>query len=244
MDMTTNIKRIVASNGLLKWIAELLLNAYTQVRFAVVGGYTSGGEDLAAFKRLEEKFRMKPEDMRYIDIGAYDYRRGNNSYLLYRKGARGVLVEANPVYCLGLSRKRPGDTVVNAAVSDRPASEPVRFYVCSLPTRSTMSKERAEELVRQGFRISEEVDVPCKTVAEIAGECGFLPDMLSVDCESMDFLILQSIDFTELPVKVVIAEQDDESRKSGEAEEMDRYMEKQGYRIIKKTKVNVIYERI
>ena len=49
----------------------------------------------------------------YLDIGCNNYKKLNNTYNLYKKGIRGVLIDANPVFIEDIRKYRPGDTVLN-----------------------------------------------------------------------------------------------------------------------------------
>src|SRR3954453_21218777 len=59
---------------------------------------------------------LKIENPTYLDIGAADPIVSSNTYLFYRKGCRGVLVEPNPAFCRELRRVRPKDTVLNIGI--------------------------------------------------------------------------------------------------------------------------------
>ena len=67
----------------------------------------------------------------YIDVGAHDPVAGNNTYLFYRMGHRGVLIEPNGTMCRKLRPVRPDDRVLEAGVGATAAREAVPQ---SLPT--------------------------------------------------------------------------------------------------------------
>ncbi|HIL70794.1 MAG TPA: FkbM family methyltransferase, partial [Verrucomicrobia bacterium] len=55
--------------------------------------YSQCGEDLL----IQFIFKtMKRSDLRYLDIGAHDPVKFNNTFGLYRAGHRGVCIEPNP----------------------------------------------------------------------------------------------------------------------------------------------------
>ena len=124
MDLTT-LKRKISSYGWSKRLAEPLLNGYVRGRYLVKKQYTADGADREALAILKERFGLAGPQVRYFDIGANHYLRGSNSYLSYRQGGRGILMEADPLLCEGLREKRPGDQVLAAAIVDRhPAESP------------------------------------------------------------------------------------------------------------------------
>lgn len=110
------VKGAIASNIITNYIAEWILDGYTLLRKKMTGGYTKNKEDITALRLLEQCTNKPIKDIKYIDIGANHYRRGNNSYLFYENGARGILVEADPILCEKLRKNRKEDKVVNIAV--------------------------------------------------------------------------------------------------------------------------------
>src|SRR5262249_61061466 len=51
----------------------------------------------------------------YVEIGGNHPIRNSNTWLLYKAGCRGVLVEPNPELAALLAHVRPRDTVISAA---------------------------------------------------------------------------------------------------------------------------------
>lgn len=118
MDLTS-LKKRVSENAIAKRLAEPLLNTYVRARYLAKKQYTADGADREALTVLAERFGLEGPQVRYFDIGANHYLRGSNSYLSYRRGGRGVLMEADPILCENLRKKRPEDQVLTAAIVDR-----------------------------------------------------------------------------------------------------------------------------
>lgn len=245
MDLTS-LKRKISENALTKRMAEPLLNAYVRARYLVRKQYTADGADREALAVLAGRFGLEGAQVRYFDIGANHYLRGSNSYLSYRRGGRGVLMEADPLLCENLRKKRPQDQVLAAAIVDRhpeglQGEDRMNFYVCSLGTRSTLDPQQAQELKRQGFKIERVIEIPCLTFAEVAERTGVTPDLLSIDVEGYDLRVLKTVDFERYPVKAIIAEYDG---KCGQSEEdMADYLAGQGYELYRRYSVNGLFVR-
>src|SRR6266404_5627195 len=62
---------------------------------------------------------LLPEKGTYLDIGAYHPHLYSNTYLLYKKGWSGTVVEPNPDMFVLWRVFRPKDTFVNCAVGSR-----------------------------------------------------------------------------------------------------------------------------
>jgi FkbM family methyltransferase len=71
----------------------------------------------------------------------------SNTYMLYRLGARGVLVEPDPDRAQLLKEARPRDVVINAGVAFDDRREATLFQL-SNPVFNTFSQEKAERVVR------------------------------------------------------------------------------------------------
>jgi len=77
------IKGLVASNRITNGIAEGMLEIYTVIRRKVTGSYTKNKEDVIALNLLRQYLNKPVNEIKYLDIGANHFRRGNNSYLFY-----------------------------------------------------------------------------------------------------------------------------------------------------------------
>jgi len=144
----------------------------------------------------------------YLDIGAYEPIRSNNTYLFYRRGARGVLVEPNVALTSKLQRKRPGDTVLAAGIGidDTPAAD---YYVLSDDELNTFDKERAEQLTTETtIKLIKVVKMPLLNINRVIAEHfgGAAPDFVSIDIEGLDFEVLNTLDYTRFRPKVICAE--------------------------------------
>ena len=69
----------------------------------------------------------------YLDIGAAEPILNSNTYLFYRKGCRGVLIEPNPTLCKALVSVRPGDRTVNAGIGFDDRTEADYYMVSGAP---------------------------------------------------------------------------------------------------------------
>lgn len=232
------LKGLVNGNPVTRFFAERVLNAYVLVRHAFTHSYTKYTEDYIVGGILKFEFGIAPKKVKYVDIGANDYRRGNNSYLFYTKGARGLLVEANPLLCKNLEKKRPEDNVKNVAIGTT-SMDAIDFYVMSLTTRSSMNKESVEESIKNGLKVTEVIKVPCVNINDLFKDNDIVPDYLSIDIEGMDFEVLKTVDFDKYKIKVIVAETDNEEDENGVT--MQSLLESHGYVLRKSFPSNSIY---
>ena len=167
--------------------------------------FAQQGEDLVVGGLLRQ---MGVETPTYLDVGAFHPIECNNTYLFYRNGGRGVLVEPNVSLAPELRRVRPGDTTLNVGigVTDDPAAD---FYVMAASQRHTFDKDEAERLQREeGLAIVGVVKMPLVNINKVIDEHlgGAAPDYLSIDVEGLDFAILKTLDFTRFRPKVICTE--------------------------------------
>jgi FkbM family methyltransferase len=192
MSLKTSIRRT------LRPIAEPLASAWFKRNLS----FSAAGEDRVILAWLEVVFQKDIRDIRYCDIGANHPNILSNTFLFYKNGASGVLVEPDRDLCAALSARRPRDTVLNVGVAfDERRSAKLRRMTSRV--FNTFSPEAADRVASssegwrsdQRQRIVDEIDVALVPANEILAE-HFADgiDFLSIDAEGVDLQILQSID--------------------------------------------------
>jgi len=215
---------------------------FIKARYAPRGArqtFSTCGEDLIMFDMLAELGVKKPV---YIDIGAHHPVFGNNTYLLYRKGGHGVLVEPNPDLCREIQKKRPRDICLNAGAG-RVDGE-ATFYAFERNTRSTFSKEQAEDWERQSGQ------KPTITKSEIISLdliiknnfSNLAPDAISIDAEGYDVEILSGFSWSKRP-KLICIESVVHNLNNADPRDMAIYdlFEKNSYKLAVQTRNNSIF---
>lgn len=227
------IKGLIYQSDILNSIAEVILDIYISLRYRITGSYTKNKEDVIVFKLLGKK------QVKYVDIGANHYKRGNNTYLFYTMGNTGCLIEANPYMCKKLEKKRTKDKIINAAVGEKSGEGNIPFYILNLETRSSIDKSSVDESLANGLQIKQIIDIPCININALLEEMKFFPDYLSIDIEGMDYKVLRTLDFDKWKIKVIVAEKSTEINAHGLT--MDEYMRSKGYEVVSDRGSNVIY---
>jgi FkbM family methyltransferase len=164
--------------------------------------------------------------------------------LMYRRGAKGVLVEPDPEMAQELRVRRARDTVINAAVAfdDRRTASLIRF---SSSVFNTFSEKQAEDIAASSL----EWDVPQSVVGKIDVQLIPINDIIdrhlnshalhfiSIDTEGVDFEIARSLDLEMVQPWIACMEK---SRRRSEFEDLFR---PHGYRVICETPHNVMFAR-
>jgi len=156
--------------------------------------YSQFGEDLALLNLLGQK------PGRYLDIGAHHPSRFSNTRLLYDRGWSGINVDANPELINAFKKLRPRDINLAACVGLLPS---YTFTIFKEPAISTFNKEWKNKFLASGRTVQKEITVQgttLRTLLDTYFSEGAL-DLLLIDAEGADYEILQSADFSSLPVE-------------------------------------------
>jgi FkbM family methyltransferase len=167
--------------------------------------YSQSGEDVITQMIFDYLGVKQPS---YLDIGAWHPQVGNNTYLFYTKGSRGVLVEPNVALIPELKAVRPGDTVLNVGIGISEQKE-ADYYCMSVDQLNTFDKEEAERReAASKAKIMRVVKMPLVPINKVIEEHfrGKAPDFISIDVEGLDVPIMRTLDFQRFRPKVICAE--------------------------------------
>lgn len=162
--------------------------------------FSQCGEDLIVdfvFKNL-----LKIEKPTFIDIGANDPIKFNNTYRLYQNGSRGINIDPNKQSIKMFNRKRKNDINIHCGIGSEKGEK--MFYIFKNSMQNTFDEEVAK--VNGDVLYKEQVEINViKDIIDLYSSSMF-PDFLSLDTEGMDMEILESIDFDLTFPKVVCVE--------------------------------------
>lgn len=226
----------------LKRFIGKLRRARDVVRLKARISYSQAGEDIIIDALFEN---LKRQETTYLDIGANDPLICNNTYLLYKKGWRGVLVEPDAAMCEVAKSKRSEDTIVNIGIGLSNESE-APFYVFPgrLNTWNTFSKEEAGIRETASGIKAKQISVPLKTINNIIEQYfPACPNFISVDVEGLDLDILKSLDFNRFRPDVFCVETisfsiNNEGKKLDDVQE---FLSSKDYFVYADTHINTIF---
>lgn len=206
--------------------------------------FSQTGEDVIILS-LIKAFNLK--DFSWLDIGAHHPLYFSNTALFYKKGFRGINVEADPSLIKEFYRKRPKDINLNVMVSDKSIKQD--FYIIDPPTLNTSSEDEAHRLEGLGYKIKDKIEIHSMTVPEIINKYnnGIFPDFLSVDAEGCDFEIIKTIEWDKTAPKIICVESVPFTIKIQDNfdymkdNEMTKYILDKGYFIGAYTSMNTIF---
>lgn len=179
--------------------------------------------------------------MSYLEIGANHPISTSSTYLLYRKGAEGVLVEANPRLIPSLKRVRDRDKILNAAVVAKGAGK-VQLFVSAADELSTLVPANLNHW--PDYPVERVVNVDSLEISKLLEDFYSPKDVsfLSIDVEGPDFEILERIDLVRYPFDLIQIEPSDHIHRNSTAR-ISNYLHLKGYSLAAATNVNLIFLR-
>jgi FkbM family methyltransferase len=162
--------------------------------------YSQFGEDAVLGALLSDSTGF------YVDVGAGHPTQGSNTFALYRRGWRGVLVEPLAANVTASRVLRRGDRVVQALCGDRNGSIP--FYEFDAWQLSTTSPEVVQRLASEGHFPVTMTEVSMVRLRDLGLAADpDSPSLLSIDVEGAEVAVLDGNDWNVFLPAVVCLEQ-------------------------------------
>ena len=204
--------------------------------------FSQYGEDLIMLGFIS-KFKVK--NITYLDIGANEPIRLNNTYNLYLRGYSGVLVEPNADLCTNLKNTRSRDKVLNFGISNNNEAE-ADYYMfgANNSVYNTFSKESAVITENEGIPIKKIIKVQLKDINDVISEnFSGSPTILSLDVEGLDEVILRKLDFDKYQPLLICVETVNFSLKNEvfKINSILDFLTSKGYFIYADTNLNTIF---
>ena len=166
--------------------------------------YGENAED-AVLMLLCRELGLSFEGLSYLEIGTNDPVRFNNTYNLYRLGARGLLVDPLPAVGELIHMSRPEDRFLHAAVSAVSGPQQV-FFASKSSLVSSLSYEHHKAWDGITHNEVREIPVDVLGINEVMEHMGETPDMLLVDAEGEDEKIMRAFDYERFHPKIIMVE--------------------------------------
>ena len=167
--------------------------------------YSQNGEDIF-FLEMIKKYNINSDKSLYIDAGAFLPSKISNTFLLYRNGFHGVLIEPNyKLYSL-LRKYRKRDVVINSAAGNENCV--MNFSIADTPDGSSLVK-------LQKVNYNSDVLVPILRIDDIIKKIVCESIMLfSIDAEGFNFEVLKGAKETLKKTFLVCVEFDENTDKA------------------------------
>lgn len=203
--------------------------------------FSQAGEDACIDFLLRELNIHSPS---YLEIGVCNPIIGSNTYLFHKRGAKGVLVEADRSQIEIIKKNRPNDKIIHAGISSKGNSE-AEFYIFEIKGYNTFVKEEALQREASGSNKIIKVErVQMRSINSIL-EDNFTspPDLLSIDIEGLDYEVLADLNSEKYPIPIICAETCgfSETHIRSKNRSIFELMETKGYVVYADTYINTIF---
>jgi FkbM family methyltransferase len=203
--------------------------------------YSQSGEDLIVDFVMTAIGIEKPT---YFDIGAHHPYAISNTAFFHANGSNGVCVEPDPVLFRRISKVRKNDVCLNIGIGLGQEAE-ADFYIMSIPSLNTFSKEHALECESYGnVQINSVIKMPLVNINDIMQDnFKTTPNFVSLDVEGLDFEILKSFDFSKYRPEVFCIETltYTENNTEEKLSNIIQFMSSMGYKSYADTYINTIF---
>lgn len=233
--MKSIIKKILP-----KPIRSLLLNLKNNYLdgFALKS-YSQEGEDMI----LRRLFEMQRTGF-YVDVGAHHPKRFSNTYFFYKKGWRGINIDAMPGSMKAFDKTRSRDINIEKPVASQ--KQVLTYYAFNEPALNGFSKELSDS--RNGlndYKIEFTKDIETETLEYILDKnmpLGQEIDFLSIDVEGLDFDVVKSINLRKYRPKVILVEIIGSSLADIELDPIYQYLTGERYDLYAKAVNTVVFK--
>lgn len=232
-----------------KIINKILPNSFKELIRSIMKKYIDGGGYwLKSYSQEGEDIilaRIFGEQQTgfYIDVGAHHPYRFSNTYFFYKRGWKGINIDAMPGSMKIFNKYRPRDKNIEAGISD--TKKKMKYHIFNEPAINTFSEEIAKKANSPEYRIIDVIELDTLTLEEILDinlEAGQKIDFLDIDVEGFDFNVIKSNNWQKYRPKVILVEilkitnifdlKDNE---------IVKYLEETGYQFFAKTYNTIIF---
>ena len=172
--------------------------------------YSMDGEDLVIF----EYFKNRKKGL-YIDVGCYHPIHRNNTFLLYKKGWKGINIDIHNFSIELFKFLRPDDLNYNFAVSDK--NEKIKMYFQKeLSQISTIDNTQAKKAFQGNIKEKIIQSYTLNEVMRFSKLEDIKIDILDVDVEGADYKVLKGLSFEKFKPEIICVEIHDREIKVSE----------------------------
>ena len=141
----------------------------------------------------------------YIDVGCNHPIKYNNTYILYKKGWRGINVDCDKESIKLFNRYRKNDHNVNAIVSNNEEVKEL-YYYHDRSAINTLSKNLVDSRSTKPKKIIKEKSTTLNKIIENSPFEREKINLLSIDIENHEYEALKEFNFSKYKIDVIITE--------------------------------------
>lgn len=188
-------------------------------------------------KKLIEQ-DVLPSEGFFVDVGCFHPVKNNTTFVLYRRGWRGINIDVDSVKIEACNLRRPQDTNIACAVSMHAGKA---IFLKKGYWSTLNSLEKLGRAKKEGWR---KMEVRTDALTNLIDKTHYRNrqiDFLSVDVEGHDLIALQSLEFDRYRPKVICVETWDTTLDGVMASELYGFLVSEGYHLINWISLNLIF---
>lgn len=202
--------------------------------------WSQEGED----QILQRIFEHKKSGF-YVDVGAHHPKRFSNTYLFYKRGWRGINIDAMPGSMSAFIAARHND--INLEMGIGLENEQLDYHIFNEPALNGFSQHLSHErhCDPSNYKIKKVIKISIQPLSEVLKRHlprGSKIDFLTVDVEGLDYEVLESNDWTDYRPCFVLAEILCSSLHDIERSPVGKLMNEKGYEIYAKCMNTVFFK--
>ena len=205
-----------------------------------VRSWAQEGED----QILRRIFDLKKDGF-YVDVGAHHPQRFSNTYLFYKRGWRGINIDAMPGSMRLFKKVRPRDINVELGISEQQGK--LDYFIFNEPALNGFCQDLSVERssADSAYRIESVIKVdmlPLQQVLDKYLPAGQAIDFMSIDVEGLDFQVLKSNDWNKYRPTYVLVEILGASLHEIDQSDIGQFMRDAGYVLFAKCMNTVFFK--
>ncbi|MBR2648190.1 MAG: FkbM family methyltransferase [Sediminibacterium sp.] len=178
----------------------------------------------------------------YVDIGAHHPKRLSNTYKFYKKGWKGINIDAMPGSMRKFNLVRRRDLNLECAITNDTNS--IEYYVFNEPALNTFSKENADLWsTKAPYRIIKSIKVKGDRLDNIFNRYlaqGQNIDFMSIDVEGYELEVLLTNNWDKFRPKVIVLEVQSFLLDDSVRSKAVSYLQDKGYTVVSKLYFSII----
>ena len=168
------------------------------------------GEDLI----IADYFKNKQKGF-YVDVGCYHPIHRNNTFLLYKKGWKGINIDIHSFSIELFKYLRPNDLNYNFAISDKKEIIDM-FFQKELSQLSTIDYDQAKKSLQGEIKKKKIQSFSLNEVLKFSNLENKKIDLLDIDVEGADLKVLKGLSFEMTNPELICVEIHDKNLKESE----------------------------
>lgn len=201
--------------------------------------YSQEGEDMILNRLFGE---CKPGF--YVDVGAHHPKKYSNTFFFYKRGWRGINIDAMPGSMKLFNILRTRDINIEQPIASE--KKLLTYYMFNESALNGFSKDLSEQRSasnKRSYIVKEKIDMQTCTLENILDknlpkDCQI--DFLSIDVEGLDFDVLKSNNFEKYNPRIILVEMLDANYNDVISSNISNYLKVYNYQPIAKS-VNTIF---